>query len=51
MNLTPGMARHILSCLGHGESTIRPGSFTGLDRLALIEELKRCAAMEESNDD
>lgn len=47
MTLTPRMARHILSCLGHGESTIRPGSFTGLDRLALIEELKRCAAMED----
>lgn len=51
MTLTPRLSRLILSCMGEGESAIRPGSFTALDRLALIEELKRCAAMEESHDD
>lgn len=50
MTLTPKQIRLILSCMGEGESAIRPGSFTALDRLALVEELKRCAAMEDEDD-
>ena len=48
MTLTPEEIRHILSALTGGEGRIRPGGFSALDKLALIEKLKE---MENDCDD
>ena len=41
--LTPKQIRLILSCMGEGDSVIRPGEHTGLDRIELVQQLRDMA--------
>ena len=47
MTLTPREISHILSHLEDGEGRIRPGGWSALEKIDLIEKLKRFAAMED----
>lgn len=43
MTLTPHEARHLLIHLTGAEGRIRPGGFTALEKLDLIEKLREIA--------
>lgn len=48
MTLTPQDIRHLLSSLTGGEGRIRPGGYTALEHLALVEKLNAMAQEMES---
>lgn len=47
MTVTPHEARLILASMGYIDGAIRPGTFTALEKLALTDKLRACAAMED----
>jgi len=47
MTVTPHEARLILASMGQAEGAIRPGLFTGEQKLDVLEKLRACAAMED----
>lgn len=44
---SPHEARLILASMGYIDGSIRPGKFTALEKLALTDKLRACAAMED----
>lgn len=47
MTLSPHEARLILASMGYGDGAIRPGLFTGEQKLDVLDKLRACAAMED----
>lgn len=47
MTLSPHEARLILASMGYIDGSIRPGDFTGEQKLDVLEKLRACAAMED----
>lgn len=47
MTLSPNEARLILASMGDRDGAIRPGDFTGEQKLDVLEKLRACAAMED----
>lgn len=45
--VSPHEARLILASMGYIDGAIRPGTFTALEKLALTDKLRACAAMED----
>ena len=45
--LSPHEARLILASMGQAEGAIRPGLFTGEQKLDVLDKLRACAAMED----